>query len=69
MEDISLILISVAIFAVLARFTDQSVRVLCCFVRGAALILISNCLLSALELGAVSLNLFTAPVAGAVFMS
>ncbi len=64
MPDIVLILISAAIFAVLAMFTDQSVRVLCCFVRGAALILISNCVLELLGLSPVALNLFTVPAVG-----
>lgn len=66
MSDMILILVSVIIFAVLAKFTDQSARLLCCFIKGAALILIANCALTALGLGTVSLNLFTAPAAGAL---
>ncbi|MGN1098418.1 MAG: pro-sigmaK processing inhibitor BofA family protein, partial [Clostridia bacterium] len=49
---------------VLAKFTDKSAYVLCCFIKGAALILISNWALELLGLGSVSLNLFTAPIAG-----
>lgn len=66
MFDIGLIMISVVIFAVMAKFTEQSARVLCCFIKGAALILISNCALEALGLSGISLNLFTAPIAGAL---
>ena len=64
MSELIILDVSVAIFAVLAKFTNDSVYVLCCFIRGAALILISNWVLELLELGAVSLNLFTAPIAG-----
>ena len=66
MFDIALIGISVVIFAVMAKFTEQSARVLCCIIKGIALILISNCVLEALGLGGISLNLFTAPIAGAL---
>lgn len=66
MYDMILIAISIVIFAVLAKFTDQSARVLCCFIKGAALILISNCVLEVLGLSGISLNLFTAPIAGAL---
>ena len=66
MFDIVLIIISVVIFAVLAKFTDQSAMVLCCFIKGTALILICNCVLEVLGLSGISLNLFTAPIAGAL---
>lgn len=66
MSDVVLVVISVVIFAVMARFTDQSAQVLCCFIKGIALILISNWVLHAIGLGGISLNLFTAPIAGAL---
>lgn len=58
------VIISAVIFAVLARFADKSAYVLCCFIKGAALILISNWILAFAGLGSISLNLFTAPVCG-----
>ena len=66
MSDVVLIIISLVIFAVMAKFTDQSARVVCCFIKGAALILVSNWVLELLGLGGISLNLFTAPIAGAL---
>lgn len=64
MSELLMLFIAVIIFAVLARFTDRSVFVLCCFIKGAALILISNWVLEILNLDVISLNLFTAPTAG-----
>lgn len=64
MPDAVLILISLAVFAVLAKFTDQSARAVCCLIKGTALILLCNCILEPMGLGGVSLNLFTAPAAG-----
>ncbi len=58
------LLVSVVIFAVLARFADRSVFVLCCFIKGAALILISNWALGLLGLNEIALNLITAFAAG-----
>ncbi len=63
-SDIILLAASVAVFALLTRFTDQSARVLCWFIRGTALILAGNCVLGLLGLGGISLNLFTAAMAG-----
>ncbi len=63
-SDIILLAASVAVFVLLTRFTDQSVRVLCWFIRGAALILASNCVLGLTGLGGISLNLFTAALTG-----
>lgn len=64
MAEPIVLLVSVVIFAVLARFADKSVFVLCCFIKGAALILISNWALSLLGLTGIALNLITAPAAG-----
>lgn len=64
MPELGVLLVSVVIFAVLAKFADRSVFVLCCFIKGAALILISNWALELLDLPSVSLNLITAPLAG-----
>ncbi len=64
MSETVVLIISVVIFAVLARFTDKAVWVLCCFIKGAALLLIANWVLELLGLGGVSLNLITAPLAG-----
>ncbi len=64
MGELAALLASVVIFAVLARFSKESALVLCCFIKGAALILISNWVLGLLALEGVSLNLFTAPLAG-----
>ena len=66
MSDVILIIISVIIFILMAKFTDQSARAVCCLIRGVALILISNCALEMMGLGGISLNLFTVPVAGAL---
>lgn len=63
-SDIILLAASVAVFALLAKFTDQSARAVCWFIRGVALILAGNCVLSLLGLPGVSLNLFTVPLAG-----
>lgn len=64
MSELTVLVVSVVIFAVLAKFSDQSVFVLCCFIKGAALILISNWALELLSLECISLNLITAPIAG-----
>lgn len=64
MSEIGVLIVSLIIFLLMARFTDQSAYILCCFIRGAGLILISNWLLQTLELGSVSLNLITAPIVG-----
>ncbi len=61
-----LLAISIVVFVLTAKFTDQSARVLCWFIRGVALILAANCVLSLLGLTGVSLNLFTVPLAGAL---
>lgn len=66
MSDVILITISLIIFILMAKFTDQSAQVLCWFIRGTALILISNFVLELMGLGGISLNLFTAPIAGAL---
>lgn len=62
--ELALLAASIAIFALMAKFTEQSVYIIYCFIKGAALILMGNCLLELLGLGSVSLNLFTAPAAG-----
>ncbi len=64
MSETAVLIISVIIFALIAKFTRQAAYTLCCFIRGAALILIGNCVMELMGLGSISLNLFTAPVAG-----
>ncbi len=68
MSEIAVLIVSLIIFLIMARFTDQSAYILCCFIRGAGLILIGNWILETLELGSISLNLFTAPIVGMLGM-
>ncbi len=63
MSELIILIISIIIFTIMAKFTKESAYAVCCFIRGAALILIGNWVLRLLGLEAVSLNLFTAPIA------
>lgn len=64
MSELIVLVISIIIFVIMANFTKQSAYAVCCLVRGAALILIGNWVLRLLDLDAISLNLFTASIAG-----
>lgn len=64
MSELIILAASVAVFALLTKFTGETVYLVCCFIKGAALILISNWALELMGLEAVKLNLFTAPLAG-----
>lgn len=64
MYEIIILLASVCIFALLAKYTDRCVYLLFSVIKGGTLILMANWALELFSLSPLALNLFTAAMCG-----